>query len=824
GIVISGGAHNNLIGGTTAATRNVLSGNKNDGIHIIDQGSDNNVVQGNYIGADASGVHALPNQQSGIGILDGVHRSVIGGVVSGARNIISGNTNNGIFIGGISAASNLVQGNYLGLGADGATILPSSPLSNGVAIVGGASGNLVGGLMPGARNILGGNNGSGVVIASSNTKANVVQGNYIGTDVTGTRIKLNGNGVAITNGAQGNLVGGTTPAARNIISGNGSGFWIKDVNTSMNQVQGNYIGLNAAGTLAVPNTQGVLIASGASFNTIGGTAAGMRNIISGNLIDGVHIVDKGTSDNVVQGNYIGTNLSGTAALANKGAGVTIANQAQHNTVGGTVAAARNILSGNTQGVFLVDKGTDSNIIQGNYLGTDVTGNKALPNRDCGVAIWGGQHNLVGGSVTGARNVMSGNITDGIILAFDSTLNNQVQGNYIGLNAAGTSALPNRYFGVAIQGSSQNTIGGTTPEARNIISGNARAVLIVFAGTQGNAVQGNYIGLNPSGSATIPNGQGIVIWQGATNNIIGGTATGAGNVISGNRQDGILIIPNGPIGTDGNQVRGNTISHNSGSGVHVVGDSRGNSVRQNIIVANGKLGINLQPDGEPDNTVTPNDPGDADRGPNNLQNFPVITQVISNGSSTIINGTLNSTPNSRFDLDFYRNTALDASGYGEGEVYLGTTRTTTNNSGNGSFSVSVVGSFSRQFFTVTATNASTGDTSEFSKAIQASVTPRAVRVSTTISTASASVAQSSIQLSFSRLDSEVAANGEHYFVFINGHAVAVQSVAYNSARQRITLSLEEGSLTPGSEVVVRWQDLQDAQGHLVADGSQPLTAH
>ena len=220
----------------------------------------------------------------------------------------------------------------------------------------------------------------------------------------------------------------------------------------------------------------------------------------------------------------------------------------------------------------------------------------------------------------------------------------------------------------------NTIGGTAAAARNILSGNGGWGVEI--GNPGNLVQGNLIGVNAAGGA-LGNGRDGVITGVVSGTSIGGTAAGAGNVIA----------------------------HNLNSGIDVLG-GLGTSILSNSIFANGGLGIDLGGDG-----VTPNDPGDADTGPNNRQNFPVITSAIISGGSTTIVGTLNSTPNSTFLVQFFGNSVADPSGFGEGETLLGSVSVPTDASGNGSFNMPFAGAPS--FVAATATDPS-GNTSEFSQ--------------------------------------------------------------------------------------------------------------
>ena len=166
--------------------------------------------------------------------------------------------------------------------------------------------------------------------------------------------------MAIFDGATHNTVGGTVSGAGNVISGNGQdGVYISDSGTTGNLVAGNDIGTNSSNSTTLGNYQGVVIQNDASGNTVGGTIDGRRNVISGNNQDGVHIVS-GAFDNTVEGNYIGTNVGGTAALGNGQSGVAIYGGADNNTIGGTVSGGgATCLSGNGQnGVYISDSGTD----------------------------------------------------------------------------------------------------------------------------------------------------------------------------------------------------------------------------------------------------------------------------------------------------------------------------------------------------------------------------------------------------------------------------------------------------------------------------------
>ena len=241
-----------------------------------------------------------------------------------------------------------------------------------------------------------------VWINGSGATGNKVEGNYIGTDATGTQALGNQTGVRID--GSNNIVGGTDAGARNIISGNNIGVSIFDSGATGNQIMGNYIGTDKDGDDDLGNNLGVNI-NGASNNMVGGTDAGARNIISGNIPsppefgldgDGVVITSPGTTNNKVEGNYIGTDASGTADLGNSGSGVRIDNQASSNTVGGTdaddgtvdgVVKARNIISGNS---------ADGVVIRGSSsTGNPILSNSVHENGELGIDLVGGDETAFG---------------------------------------------------------------------------------------------------------------------------------------------------------------------------------------------------------------------------------------------------------------------------------------------------------------------------------------------------------------------------------------------------------------------------------------------
>ena len=219
-----------------------------------------------------------------------------------------------------------------------------------------------------------------------------------------------------------------------------------------------------------------------SNNTIGGTTPHAGNLISGNNNPagttsgiGVEINGSSTTGNTVEGNLIGTDITGILDLPNY-IGVYIATSASGNTIGGSTAAARNVISGNTVDGAFVD-GAGGNLIEGNLIGTDVTGSVALGNLGDGVELQGSNNDTVGGTTAAARNVISASGQFNLYIL--GTSDETVQGNYIGTDATGGFALDTSTFtGMEILSSSDNLIGGIAPGAGNVISGNAFAGIVV----------------------------------------------------------------------------------------------------------------------------------------------------------------------------------------------------------------------------------------------------------------------------------------------------------------------------------------------------------
>ena len=446
------GASGNTIGGTGAGSRNVISGNTNNGIHVNQ--SNGTVIQGNYLGTNVAGSAALGNGSRGILVVGVSGSPVTGTVIQG--NVVSANGDPSPTVSGIRLffdSGTLVQGNKIGTDKTGTV-----PLGNflvGLRLVS-STGDTVGGTTPGAGNLISGNLTRGLKLEGST--GNLIQGNLIGLSANGTTPLPNASdGISIDSGSPNNTVGGTTAGAANVISGNqGNGVTITDAGSVNNLVQGNFIGTNSTGTGAAPNAgDGVFLGSGADGTTIGG-ASGARNVISGNALSGIHVQSSSTS---IVGNFIGTNASGGAAVGNTQRGIWI--DGNNPAVITGTAIINNLVSGNgfgfttASGIRVADD--SGSVIKGNKIGTDVTGTVALGNAVSGLYLLDSTGDIVGGPLSGAVNIISGNLQHGLTL--NNARGNLIQGNLIGVGADGNLPLGNADDGVTISiASANNTVG------------------------------------------------------------------------------------------------------------------------------------------------------------------------------------------------------------------------------------------------------------------------------------------------------------------------------------------------------------------------------
>jgi CSLREA domain-containing protein len=345
-----------------------------------------------------------------------------------------------------------------------------------------------------------------------------------------------------------------------------------------------------------------------------------------------------------------------------------------------------------------------NTVTGNFIGVDPSGLIGRENGCQGLGIDGSSNNFIGGIDPGERNVISrtGGCGGGLVIANNSS-NNRVVNNYLGTNAAGTVALGSSSGIIFLDngGSSAtagNIIGGPAAAERNVISGNSTGIFLSGPGTHDNVILGNFIGLDATGTLGLGNNTGVQFNSSTRDNMIGGIASGDGNRIAFNRATGIALgFENGA----------------QSAGI-------GNAILGNSIFSNTHIGIDIAGGNEDANRVTHNDTNDVDTGSNNLQNYPLLTSAIADGATVTIDGSFNSSPQTPFRLEFFFNSTCDPSGFGEGEVYLGSVMRTTNAMGDAEvdaqFAAPPAG-----FIAATATDPAAG-TSEFSNCIPIAGTP------------------------------------------------------------------------------------------------------
>jgi hypothetical protein len=559
-------------------------------------------------------------------------------------------TPNSAVTGNNSVHNLVIDGTGAGAGVDGLTLAA------------GSSGSTIRGLVIDSF-------GTGNAILISNSKNNIIAGNFIGTDNNGGFNAAAANNVGVSlfalvagDDISGNQIGGSTPADRNVISNNTSReialFSVAGTTTTGILVQNNYLGMNAAGTTAIGGGQGVLISGiqgatiGGASGSLGGSCSGVCNLIAGSAGSaGLVINDATSSGNLIQGNFFGTDVTGTLARSNGSAANINISATSTVTIGGTAAGTGNLISGETvQGKgILIDSGVVGPVnIQGNFIGTTTTGNATLGNGGAGISITGSTNVNIGGTTAAARNVIGGN------------------GN------GGSPKLP----GIFLEG-----------------NGPANATAVI---------QGNNIGIGADGTSNVGNiGNGIDFTAGSTGSTVGASTSG---------------------GLGGNIIAFNGAGRTNGAGVAVAGGTQAkifsNSIFSNTGATTG-IGIDLSATGSATDGPTANDACDGDTGGNNLQNFPILTGASSTGASITIVGTLNSTASTTFTIEFFANSSGS-----QGRTRLGSTSTTTNGACNGSFNATLAAVVSAGVnITATATDPS-GNTSEFSAAFATTATPTA----------------------------------------------------------------------------------------------------
>ena len=385
----------------------------------------------------------------------------------------------------------------------------------------------------------------------------LVEGNTVGTDRAGATAIPNGSaGILVCLRESGVTIGGTAIGAGNLVSGNSRyGIEVAGIGSL---IEGNTVGTDRTGSRALGNSlSGIIIPSDGTSATIGGTAVGAGNLVSGNGQYGIDIAGQSI---LVEGNTIGTDKAGAKAIPNVNVGIDVESMATGSTIGGTVAGASNLISGN--GDFGIDIVATTSLVEGNSIGTDRAGAVAIANGDSGIVLEvPATGATIGGAAVGAGNLLSGNTRYGLALSAPSSL---VEGNTIGTDKAGATALPNLIGGIKVEPTGSGaTIGGTSPLAGNLISGNGQIGIDIFGVSS--LIQGNSIGTDRAGGKAVPNTlRGIDDEASGTGTTIGGSTAGTGNLISGNGRSGILIS------ADSSLVEGNFVGTDV-SGTRAVGN-------------------------------------------------------------------------------------------------------------------------------------------------------------------------------------------------------------------------------------------------------------
>ncbi len=401
-------------------------------------------------------------------------------------------------------------------------------------------------------------------------KNNLINGCYIDMNTNNTLVFGDTNpnyGIVIT--GESNAIGNGTAAGANIffitdpLSYNrGSAILITGAAAKTNIVRGNMIGMNLDGATGDANVSnsGIKIDNAASNNTVGGTAEGDGNVISGNSGEsyatyGIYVGN--ATNTVVRGNIIGLMANGLNRVAGNSQAIGIFLNAvgfdnSGTVIGGNTPGARNVISDNSRG-GIENNGHRSVVIQGNYIGTNKNGQTVAGSQCYGINLTPGNLTLIGGSGFGEGNVISGNGTSflglppgGIFIG--GSVNCIVKGNIIGLSADGVTRLTTngQRAGIYLNAltASYNIIGGTTAADRNIISDNTTYGIHLswYSGTGNNTIQGNYIGPDKNGAMIAGSDQnyGIYMSDGSVNNKIGGSLAGEPNLIAYNTTNGIFI--------------------------------------------------------------------------------------------------------------------------------------------------------------------------------------------------------------------------------------------------------------------------------------------
>ncbi|MDP4605232.1 MAG: right-handed parallel beta-helix repeat-containing protein [Erythrobacter sp.] len=508
--------------------------------------------------------------------------------------------------------------------------------------------------------MISGNLVAGIVTTSGSTDTSV-QGNFIGTDPTGMSARANGTAVN-------HFFGAATwrDFTRNLISGNTNAGIVLETDdrlspsTDQIRIQRNRIGFNRTLTALLRNGGGgIWFPQGSITNVlIGGIASTEGNEITGTA-DALDL--RQITNITIQGNTIARAV---------GRGIWL-NNVSNATIGGSLAGQGNIIGGNGTDGIRADAGSSGVTINGNQIGAVTITGGTFENQGRGIFMENVTNITIGDGTAGGRNVIARN-GDRAIMGAATNAGITINGNYVGTDATGNAALANgQAAGISQRDAIIFEIGNVSNIAvlNNVIGGYGTAMIKFNEATaSGVTIQGNNLGVGANGTTQIVSGtnESLIAFGGSTRNysnvIIGGLNPGEGNILANGGQNGITVNS----AQAGIQLVGNTIRNNSGNGMLVVNTTR-LAIIANRIFSNGLLGVDLAADG-----VTPNDPGDGDTGPNDMLNFPAITAINVTGASQVSYTFTLDVPAAApgYRVEFFANSAADPSGFGEGERYLG----------------------------------------------------------------------------------------------------------------------------------------------------------
>jgi hypothetical protein len=675
----NGGGGVAVNGANATITENVISGNNtSNGIFIgahfnnsttlpapADLGQvytigSNAVVTSNLVGTNAAGTAAVPNN---FGISVNAPGATIGGA-GALRNVVSGNLGNGISLGSqfvttsnavvSNGAGSVVKGNYVGVNTTGAAAIANA---NGIAVS--VPNVTVGGPAVADRNVIGGNNGTGLM-SFANRPSNspvvlalpdnlIAENNYVGTNAAGSAALANiGGGMSITGAnsiIRNNLVSGNTGPSNptglsvstnweNSLAGSLGTIYSSPDGT---QVVGNIVGLNATGTAAIPNESGMSV-SGPNV-IVGGPLPSQRNLMSGNNRNGLSLFTSfvtatgapvaSAAGTVVRGNYIGLDVTGTVKIYNGQGGIN--SSAANVTIGGPNAADGNFLANNNNLPALnltrqvngaVVYASGSTLVQNNVIGLAPDLTTRLDSLASGITVQTANNQVLQNVVAGNGSLANPRSAIDLFSAFST--GNIVRGNFIGTTPAGLTGLGNFGWGISINDASANTIGGTSASDRNVVVGNSSGALLIVASATGSAnnniITGNYFGMMPNGTDSLNNGDGLLLTAAVGGTIngttIGGANPNARNLISGNSNGGISLTGAGVgntviagnyigVAADGVTARGNAGNGIFMNGAHDTTVGGNTAAEGNVIAFNQINGLNISNAGTVRNRVLSN---------------------------------------------------------------------------------------------------------------------------------------------------------------------------------------------------------------------------